>query len=161
MNGMVKPCENRYKLCRESAGLTQEATAELLAVSTRTLSDYENDHANVPDDVVDRMVDVYQAPMLAWWHLKTHNPLGRRLPDFVPPTTNGDMAFAVVLANDELSSVTVSIKDIMSDGVVTEGEKILLMDCFKRLRGVSGKVLSAAVFGEISYQHADEEVAGE
>jgi transcriptional regulator with XRE-family HTH domain len=158
---MSKNSENRYKICRESAGLTQEAAADTLGVATRTLSDYENDHANVPDDIVDRMVDAYRAPILAWWHLKKHNPLGRRLPDFILPQTTSDMVLTVVLADDELSDITLRLKDIMADGVVTDSEKAILMDCFKRLRGVSGKVLSAAVFGEDVFQYAVQEVSGE
>lgn len=45
-------CENRYKLCRENAGFTQSQAAELLHVSERSLSDYENGKTRVPEDLV-------------------------------------------------------------------------------------------------------------
>ena len=54
---MSNECENLYKICRISAGLTQEQAAELLAVSQRTLSEYENGRARVPDDIVAAMVE--------------------------------------------------------------------------------------------------------
>lgn len=55
---MSNECENLYKTCRVSAGFTQEEAAELLAVSSRMLSDYERDQARVPDDTVARMAEV-------------------------------------------------------------------------------------------------------
>lgn len=65
MSTTSSECENLYKLCRTSAGFTQEAAAELLAISPRTLSDYENDRAKVPDDIVDAMSNHYKSPLLA------------------------------------------------------------------------------------------------
>ena len=66
---MSNECENLYKICRISAGLTQEQAAELLAVSQRTLSEYENGRARVPDDIVAAMVEVYNSPLIAYYHL--------------------------------------------------------------------------------------------
>jgi len=61
-------CENRYKACRENTGFTQAQAAEILHVSERSLSDYENDKTKVPDDIVLRMSEIYSAPTLVWWH---------------------------------------------------------------------------------------------
>lgn len=61
---MSNDCENLYKVCRTSAGLTQEQAAELLGVAPRTLSDYENERTRVPDDIVDAMSRIYKEPRL-------------------------------------------------------------------------------------------------
>lgn len=78
---MSNDCGNLYKICRTSSGLTQEQAAELLAVSQRTLSDYENDRARVPDDIVAIMAETYNSPLVAYYHLKHFSPLGRYLPE--------------------------------------------------------------------------------
>lgn len=65
---MSKICENRYKECRERVGFTQSQAAEMLHVSERSLSDYENNKTKVPDDVVLRMTQIYNAPTLTWCH---------------------------------------------------------------------------------------------
>ena len=90
---MSNECENLYKTCRVSAGFTQEEAAELLAVAPRTLSDYERDQARVPDDTVARMAEVYNAPLIAYYHLRRFSPLGKYLPELQEPQTHGDMAF--------------------------------------------------------------------
>jgi transcriptional regulator with XRE-family HTH domain len=143
-----KLCENRYRVCREAAGLTQESAAELLCVSVRTLSDYENGHSKVPDDTVDMMAGVYQAPLLAWWHIKTQSPLGKYLPDLQEPATNGDMAFQAILASDDLGEAAMIIKSIMGDGVIDESEREMLGAAMGYLQSGSGKALSSLAYGK-------------
>ena len=88
---MTNECENLYKLCRTSAGFTQEQAAELLNIAPRTLSDYENGRTRVPDDIVDAMSSNYKAPFLAWYHLKITSVLGKYLPEVVMAQINGDL----------------------------------------------------------------------
>jgi transcriptional regulator with XRE-family HTH domain len=71
-------CKNIYKLYRQAARINQDVAAESLNVSTRSLSDYETDNTIPPDDVVCRMAEIYDAPILAYMHLKTNNEVGRR-----------------------------------------------------------------------------------
>lgn len=112
---MSDSCKNYYKTCRDNANLTQEYAAGALGVSVRQLSDYENDKAPVPDDIVDRMCVVYDTKYLALWHLKNKTRLGQYLPDFFEPESVGDMMFSLALAEDGVSDAYAAIKEIYRD----------------------------------------------
>ncbi len=131
-----------YKSCRESAGIKQEPAAEALNISCRTLSDYENGRARVPDDIVDSMAELYKAPMLAWWHLKTHSVLGKYLPDVIVPQTEVDMVFQGILAKDKLAPVVDGLKEIMSDGIIDVAEEKVLDEHIDDMRIVNNKLTS-------------------
>lgn len=139
---MSKVCMLYYKTCRESAGIKQEAAAENLNVSIRSLSDYENGKARVPDDIVDSMAGLYRSPLLAWWHLKSNSVLGKYLPDVVIPKTEVDMVFQSILAKDKLSPVIDGLKEIMSDGMIDEMEEEILEDHIDDMRIVNNKLTS-------------------
>jgi transcriptional regulator with XRE-family HTH domain len=140
--------ENKYKICRENSGLTQEQAAEALHISTRQLSDYENGKARVPDETVDAMARGYKTPILAWWHLKNNPYLGKYLPDIMEPKTNGDMAFQVVLADGELHKAEKEIREIMLDGVISEDEREKYDGCINTIKTVNGKLTSVIVYSE-------------
>jgi transcriptional regulator with XRE-family HTH domain len=118
---MSKECGNYYKTCRNNAGLTQEQAVEKISeiigkdkdLAVRTLSDYENG-GKVPDYVVAAMADVYECPKLGYWHLRNHNPLGKFLPEVTMPQTQGDMAFNLILAQDEIAPNAAAIKQIVA-----------------------------------------------
>lgn len=139
---MSKECMLYYKTCRESAGIRQEDAAEHLNVGCRILSDYENGKAKVPDDIVDRMSELYRSPLLAWWHLKTNSVLGKYLPDVVIPKTDVDMVFQGILAKDKLAPIVEGIKEIMSDGMIDELEEDVLGDHIDDMRIVNNKLTS-------------------
>lgn len=145
---MKKECANYYQSCRENAGLTQEQASEKLYVSKRTLQNYESG-SNVPDEVVLNMVEVYNTPLLAWWHMKHTNPLGKFLPEIVLPKTEGDMAFQTILSQDEVDYIVNTMKKIMFDGKIDHYEIPDLEKCINVMKVTSGKLLSAAAFGEI------------
>lgn len=67
---MKESCVNIYKIARINSNLTQEQASELLSVSVRTLSDYENSKYKVPDDLVVSMTEKYYASWLPIMHLK-------------------------------------------------------------------------------------------
>ena len=68
-----------YQAARKAAGYTQEHAAELLSVSVRSLAEYESGGRIPPNDVVERMVEVYNAQYLAYQHLKATNALAARI----------------------------------------------------------------------------------
>jgi transcriptional regulator with XRE-family HTH domain len=144
---MNEKCVNCYKTCRENAGLTQEEAAQRLFVSIRQLQNYEAS-TRVPDEMVEQMVKVYNTPLLAWWHIKNVSPLGKYLPEVVLPSTAGDMAFQTILAQDEINLTVDCIKKIMLDGKIDYEEIPDLKNCIRVMNITSGKLLSAAAFGE-------------
>ncbi|MCL2223618.1 MAG: helix-turn-helix transcriptional regulator [Defluviitaleaceae bacterium] len=149
---MSKACENRYKLCRENAGFTQEHAAGLLHISARTLSDYENGHSKVPDDVVDAMAEHYKCTALPFWHLKHHSILGKYLPEVFMPSTVGDMAFQAILAQDDLAPTVEVVKQLAKQLMVTgewcEQKKHDLRNTVETWTQVKSKLLSAIVYAK-------------
>lgn len=143
---MSKDCVCYYKTCRESSGIKQDDAAAYLNVSCRTLSDYENGKAKVPDDIVDKMSELYRAPILAWWHLKTNSILGKYLPDVVVPKTEVDMVFQGILAKDKLSPIVEGIKNIMSDGMIDVMEEDVLDDHIDEMKIVNNKLTSIIIW---------------
>jgi len=141
-------CENLYKICRNNRRLTQEDAAERLNISPRTLSDYENGHAKVPDDIVDAMCDLYDAPMLAWWHLRHTSKLGRRLPEVIMPTTNGDVTAQLCLSERRLSQVVAEIQEILWDGKIDESEKTSYDKAIEVIKQINAKLLSVIIYAE-------------
>lgn len=137
-----------YKTCRESAGIKQEDAAELLNISCRTLSDYENGKVKVPDDIVDKMARLYSSPLLAWWHLKNNSVLGKYLPDVVVPKTEVDMVFQGILAKDKLAPIVEGLKEIMSDGMIDALEEKLLDEHIEEMRIVNNKLTSIILWSD-------------
>lgn len=145
---MSEECENLYKLCRISAGLTQEQAAELLGVAPRTLSDYENGRTRVPDDIVDGMSRNYNAPLLAWDHLKRTSVLGKYLPEVVMPQTHGDLIAQLSMAEWRLKQVVEDIQRIMENGQIEESEKPDFKKAMEYVRQINSKLLSVIVYAE-------------
>lgn len=145
---MTKEAGNYYKICRNTSGLSQEQASDLLNVTVHTLSKYENGHAKVPDDLVVAMTEHYKAPLLAWWHLKNTSVLGKFLPDIIMPQTNGDMAFQLIMAKDEIKSVAKEVMKIMSDGVIDDSEEVDFIESMELIRKVNAKLFSIIVYAE-------------
>ncbi|MFI3254400.1 MAG: helix-turn-helix transcriptional regulator [Eubacteriales bacterium] len=143
---MSNTYDNYYKTCRTMAKITQEQAAELLHVSPRTMSDYENGHTRVPDDIVDTMATIYNSPLLAWWHLKKTSVLGKYIPDMISPKSNVDVAFQLILAQDDLSPTVDLVKKIMRDGIVSGDEEFDYEKAMETLKAIIGKLLSVVVF---------------
>jgi transcriptional regulator with XRE-family HTH domain len=126
--------------------MTQEQAAELLNVSPRTLSDYENGHANVPDVTVAAMCKSYATPLLAWWHLKNTSVLCEFLPDVVMPKTDGDMTAQICLAESKLNQVANEIREIMFDGRVDGDEKLDFQSAMEVVKQINAKLFSVLVY---------------
>lgn len=145
---MTEQCENLYKLCRTSAGFTQEQASELLNVAPRTLSDYENGRTRVPDDIVDAMSNHYKSPLLAWHHLKTTSVLGKYLPEVVMPQTNGDLIAQLSMAEWRLKQVVEDIQRIMENGKVDDYEKMDFQKAIEYVKQINSKLLSVIIYAE-------------
>ena len=84
---MPEECRNIYKICRRSAGLTQEAAAERLGISVESLRAYESGQRVPPDDVVDLMSILYNALHLIAWHARAKNAMYSRVVPEIQPRT--------------------------------------------------------------------------
>ena len=100
---MRRDCGFEYQTARVSAGLTQEAAAELLGLACRTLADYEAGRTIPQPETVCAMVERYDAPLLGVRHacmlfpfLERYLPAGEpaRLPEAVMRLVNLIYCFA-------------------------------------------------------------------
>lgn len=152
---MKKPCDNRYKLCRESAAFSQEQASERLHISTRTLSDYENGRTNVPEDTVSAMADLYNSPSLIIWHMKNFSPFGKYLPEIQMPQTKGDMAFQLWTAQKDLVPAVQEAMEISRRVLCPESAKELA-EAFETITQVRGMLLSATLYAEYLMKNTNE-----
>jgi len=153
---MNQSCENHYKTSRKNANFTQEHASELLGIAPRTLSGYENGEAKVPEDIVVKMADVYNCPLLAWWHLKKYSPLGKYLPDVQMPKTNSDMAFQLWQAQKTLAPAVEIIMEILS-GDICSNKSADLMAKMGKIEQVRSLLVSAILYTQkITKENAND-----
>lgn len=116
---------NIYQTARKSAGLTQEAAAERLAVSLTSLRAYEGGERVPAGDVVARMCIVYDTQFLGVQHLQLFGSLlpecvqearPERLETATIKLVRRIMRFADGHRNDRLL-------EIAEDGVIDEDER--------------------------------------
>ena len=82
---MPDDCRNIYKICRKSAGLTQEAAAERLGISVESLRAYETGQRIPSNDVVELMSILYNDLSLIVRHVhSTNNLYNRVVPEIQP-----------------------------------------------------------------------------
>lgn len=136
-----------YSACRGQAGYTQEQASELLNIAPRTLSAYEN-NGGVPDDIVAKMAEIYNVPLLAFWHIKEFSPLGKFLPDYYETTTNGDMMLNLLLSQDDFNEAFTSLKIILADRNIDAHEQPVYVKANSTLKKVSANIYSATLYGD-------------
>ena len=143
---MDKVGNNYYQTCRLNAGLTQSQAAELIGISVSTIAKIETDTRFPTDKTVDRMADVYNAPMLAWWHLKHHSVLGHHLPDVIQPQSDCDMALQSILMGDDITKANEVIKTLLADGIIGPDEFEDLTRYNAMIKRVSDRAASINVY---------------
>ena len=99
---MTNGFRNIYKIARESAGLTQEKAAELIDISVRSLRMYEYNERTPNDEVVLKMIEIYNAQYLAYQHLKTKTKVGK---EHLPEIEITDLSQSVLAFLDECADL--------------------------------------------------------
>lgn len=131
-NGCMNCMGNIYRACREEAAKyndklkSRESTAELLGISTSTLSNYElGITKTVPVDIVVMMADLYNSPQLKNLYCKKECPIGRQLP--VATEIDGLASVTVRLLNglddEEIQKIKRQLLNIAADGKIDDSEK--------------------------------------
>ncbi|ORX23371.1 transcriptional regulator [Thermoanaerobacterium sp. PSU-2] len=139
---MNKRCENIYKTARKNAGITQEKAAELLYISSRTLSEYENGRLIPSDDIVYQMVELYKAPWLAYQHLRCSSEIGKK---FLPDITLTDLARSILKLQKEIKDVENINNDLIEigcDGIIDDTEKDKWALATKEIDEMAGAALA-------------------
>jgi molybdopterin-biosynthesis enzyme MoeA-like protein len=86
--------------------------------------------------------------MLALWHIKYTSPLGKYLPDISEPQTQGDMAFQLILALDDLGHAVSVVKQLVASGGIGSTNQDIFVESMETMLGVKGKLMSASIYGK-------------
>ena len=135
---MENECRSIYKAARFKAGITQEVASELLHISMKSISDYERGKTIPPDDVVCNMVTLYQAPWLAYVHLKTNNEVGKL---YLPNIKIKDLSCSVLDLQYEIEGILGRQSDIVSvgrDNRIDTSEQIVWNECMLKVDRLAG-----------------------
>lgn len=135
---MDRKAGNIYKAARMQHGITQEAAAEALGISSDSVRSYENGYRVPPTDIVEMMCLLYDTPHLAAQHLRDSSGLGALLvPDVEGRTLQ---AGAIRLVNRVLAFADKhrdrDLLMIAEDGVVDEGERPLIDEIVRELEEI-------------------------
>ena len=127
---MPEEYRNIYKICRKSAGFTQEAAAERLGISVESLRAYETGQRVPPDEVVETMSDLYNALHLIVRHVRERNAMySRVVPEASAKLTNRIYAFADSHADRRLMQMA-------EDNVIDSAERPEFDAIMEDLQGI-------------------------
>ena len=132
-----------YKTCRELAGLTQEAAADKLCCSVRSLARYESGEQAVPDDVAYQMAVLYESQYLAVQHLRLVSHVAAEL---LPPVTVLDLPQAAIRIINRFRLFAENHRErellaIAEDGVISQEERPLYDEIMAELQELTGAIL--------------------
>ena len=131
---------NIYQLARESAGYTQEKSAEILGISVESLRSYECDKRTPTDKTVLKMIEIYDTQYLAYQHLKRAD-----LGEYIPEISLVNLPSAILKL---LNSVNCFLKrkdeliEISADGVIDESEVLSYKEILKDLDDITNAVMT-------------------
>lgn len=112
---------NLYQRARKATRLTQEEAAERIGVSPESMKQYEGGRRVPPDDVVARMVEVYNLPWLALEHSRATDKLG-----VLPEVETKPLPQATITLTNRLKDAADCINGLLriaEDGVIDESER--------------------------------------
>lgn len=129
-----------YKISRVHAGVSIIAAAQGCAVSERTLQRYEA--GDVPaDDVVVRMMELYDDEYLGYQHLMEHSPVAARL---LPGLRRRPLLECVTRFNivaQQLAALGWQTQAIAADGRIDASEAGL----WNQMDALRAEILAAAI----------------
>ena len=131
---------NACYTARKTARLTQEAAAELLGVSTRSIAHYEGVRTP-PDDMVAAMVAAYHSPALGYMYLSQESPTGKMLLPHVEIVGASNGAIRLRVTMRRASSVEEKLDDICWDDKITPDEEQDFKRCVDELDGMMAAIL--------------------
>ncbi len=139
---MIQNSKNIYQSARMSAGLTQERAAELIGTSVRSIAAYEAGERIPADDIVVRMVEIYDTQFLAYQHLRANMELAKTILPEVCPT---NLPMAILRLQKEINDflrVRDEMTDIVCDGIITDEEMPRWNEIQKELDDICQAILS-------------------
>lgn len=138
--------ENIYFACRKRAAKynerlsSREEAAELLGISTSTLSNHElGITKNVPVDTAVMMADLYRAPELRNHYCKYECPIGKNLP-LATTIDNLECVTVKLLSRmdaDGIEWIKTKLLRIAAKGELDENDRVDMEEIVRRLDGIT------------------------
>lgn len=144
---MNKRFGNLCYMYRHCANLTINQASELLDISPRTLSYYESGR-NVPDDIVAKMVQIYNAPEIGYIYLAGTDTGKIIFTEQINTNTKG-IACRVLNLNTALREVNKQhdiLENICCDDVIDDTEKKTFKECIKKLTKLAVACINIKLF---------------
>lgn len=138
MNTFGKCCS----FARNASGLTQEQAAPLLGVVTRTLSGYECDNSPVPEDVVLKMMEVYDAEWLGFMFLKMTSRVGNRILPAIQQRALSAHILDLQVEMDQANNVQKDLARVGRDDKITPDEIPVFLTSIEQLMSLCGSIYS-------------------
>ena len=157
---LTETFKSYYQTCRILSGFKQEVAAPELGLADATvLSRIENGKSKAPDDVVLRMVKLYNAPMLGLWHLRVTNPLACEvIPEIYPTSSDSDMYVQTAIAGKQAKLAEDAIFNAMCSGQIGYDDLPFLDDYIKHSNNAVGNLISAKAYALKTKNRLEKEV---
>lgn len=140
---------NIYQTARKTAGLTQERAAEALGICVESIRAYEQGLRVPSDEVVSRMVDLYDNRFLAVQHLRANAELARRI---IPEMAEMPLSEAIMQLLSQIYAFADKHRDkdllsIGADGRIDDEERPLYDKILSEVEGL-GKAAMALRYAQ-------------
>ena len=127
---------NIYKTARAVAGLTQERWAEAVGVSVDSIRTYENGTVIPCDETVRAMSEISGLAPLSYWHLCNKSTLAADTLPEVEQLPLPQAAIKLILAIADYQNMQGKLIEMVSDGKITQDEKVNWDGIVSRLDGI-------------------------
>ncbi|MCC5468400.1 helix-turn-helix domain-containing protein [Pelosinus baikalensis] len=135
------------KLCataRDFAGYTQESASPVLNVSPRSISTYECGKAPIPEDVILKMMEIYNAKWLGYMYLKMTNKVGELILPSIEHRALSANILDLQVEMEEVNKMQMDLARVGRDDKITTDETPLFNRCIERLISLCGAIFAIA-----------------
>lgn len=126
---------NALFACRHTAGMTQERAAEVLNISTRSMSKYESGTVTPSDAMVAHMVKAYEAPWLGYLYLSRVTETGKLLLPAIEPSGVSSQALHWLVSMRKAAEIRELLENISADDKISQDEldsfKVCISRCYE------------------------------
>lgn len=146
-NECSKGNDNYYFLCRKKASEHNDALSSRLGAASRlnisesALRNYEVDTANVPQDIVCAMADLYGMPEMETHYCKTDCPIGKHVGGALTCEVKSIESVAVNFLThtngNDIQAMQNAVLKIALDGKVSEQERDKLRQIVKFIENIA------------------------
>ena len=133
------------KLCataRDVAGYTQESASPVLNVSPRSISAYECGKTPIPEDIILKMMDTYNARWLGYMYLKMTNKVGNLILPNIEQRALSASILDLRVEMEQVNEIQMELAKVGRDDKITTDEMPIFNLCLEKLIAVCGAIFA-------------------